>query len=65
MAVQDEIGGNDWPADDHRPWNDLMAARAFRRATVVTTYTAIGMRLWDENFPTSFAPPVSVVRTLP
>ena len=32
---------------------------------VVTTYTLIGMELWEENFPTSFAPPVTMVRTLP
>lgn len=67
VSVQDELGGNDWPADDEqgRSWNEMRAARAFRRATVVTTYTAIGMTLWEENFPTSFAPADVIVRTLP
>ena len=67
VSVQDELGGNDWPADDEerRSWNDMKATRAFRRATVVTTYTAIGMNLWEENFPTSFAPADAIVRTLP
>jgi hypothetical protein len=67
LSVQHELGGNDWPADDklQRSWSDLVCARAFRRATAMTTYTAIGMALWDVNFPTSFAPPDTVVRTLP
>lgn len=66
-AVQEEVGGQRWPADDkyNRAWNDMLAARAFRRSTVVTTYTVIGIDLWDENFPTTFAPHDTVVRTLP
>lgn len=67
VSVQDELGGNDWPADDEqgRSWNEMRVARAFRRATVVTTYTAIGMTLWEENFPASFASADVIVRTLP
>jgi hypothetical protein len=67
IAVQEEVGGNEWPQDDrhNRDWNDMSASRAFRRDTVVTTYTVIGMDLWDENFPTTFAPWDTIVRTLP
>jgi hypothetical protein len=66
VAVQEEVGGQHWPADDehNRDWNDMSAARAFRKATVVTTYTVIGIGR-EENFPTTFAPHDTVVRTLP
>jgi hypothetical protein len=66
LAALAEIGGGDWPRDrDLRSWDELVATRAFRRATVVTTYTVISMDLWLENYPTSFGPHINIVRTLP
>jgi hypothetical protein len=66
FAAQNEIGADEWPLpDDHRSWNEMTAVRAFRRATLVTTYTAVGMDLWVDNFPTTFAPHINFVRTLP
>jgi hypothetical protein len=65
-SVRADLAGEEWPsADDGRAWNEMSEARRFRRETVVTTYTVIGMELWEENFPASFAPPVTIVRTLP
>jgi len=66
MAAAEELGDSDWPNEhDRRAWDSLPIMQEFRRTTVVTTYTAISMDLWVDNFPTSFAPPISVVRTLP
>lgn len=65
-AAMEEIGADEWPRDgDDRRWNGLVAARAFRRATVVTTCTVVSMGLALENYPTTFAPHENVVRTLP
>jgi hypothetical protein len=69
-AVQAEIGANEWPDPAQAepqlpPWDGLLAAQQFRRDTVITTYTVIGMDLWAENYPSTFGPHVNVVRTLP
>lgn len=65
VTLRADVAGGEWPGDDRRTWNAMSEARRFRRETVVTTYTAIGMALWEENFPTTFAPDVTTVWTLP
>ncbi len=43
----------------------MPAAQQFRRETVITTYTVIGLDLWDVNYPSTFGPRLDLVRTLP
>jgi len=69
--VQREIGGNEWPDPDptkyagQPTWEEMPATQEFRRSTVITTYTVIGMQMWEQNYPATFGPQLSVVRTLP
>jgi hypothetical protein len=66
-AVQSEIGASEWPdasKPSQAPWAKLLATQQFRRETVITTYTVIGMDLWAENYPSTFGPYLNTVRTL-
>jgi hypothetical protein len=75
----EQAGYREWPypqrPDPHdtdapapRPfpdWEDIPAAHAFRRRTVITTFTAMHHSLWTENFPSTFGPHGDEVRLLP
>lgn len=69
FKVQQELGGAEWPdpakAGNEPGWEALPTAQQFRRDTVITTYTVIGIDLWDVNYPSTFGPHLNLVRTLP
>lgn len=69
FKVQQELNGAEWPdpaKDDDEPgWDALPMARQFRRDTIITTYTVIGIDLWEVNYPSTFGPHLNLVRTLP
>lgn len=75
--VLQEVGYHEWPyparpdPDEQPPpsrpepeWEELPIVREFRRATAITTYTAIHSSLWVDNFPTTFGPHGDDVRLL-
>lgn len=69
-SVQEEIGERrEWPdpnEDEIEPdWEDMPVTQRFRRESVITTYTVIGPRLWEVNYPSTFGPHGDEVRTLP
>jgi hypothetical protein len=52
------------PPENQPEWEAIPDAAAFRRSAVITTYTVI-LRLWPENYPSTFGPHGDEVRTLP
>jgi hypothetical protein len=68
-SAQNEIGSSEWPnanSPELQPqWATLTVTQQFRRDTVITTYTAISMNLWAENYPSTFGPHINDVRMLP
>jgi hypothetical protein len=70
MLVAQEIEGDEWPkpdgGGDEPEWSDMRETQRFRRETVITTYTVIGVSLGLENYPIDrFGPHENLVRTLP
>ena len=70
MAIFQEIEGEEWPnpnEDVIEPeWASMSETQQFRRETVITTYTVIGVSLGLENYPVDrFGPHEILVRTLP
>ncbi|MDQ6731183.1 MAG: hypothetical protein M3022_13025 [Actinomycetota bacterium] len=69
FKVQQELDGAEWPdsakAGNEPAWNAPPTAQQVRRETVITTYTVIGIDLWDVNYLATFGPHLNLVRTLP
>jgi hypothetical protein len=70
MAVAQEIKNDEWPKPDgggtEPEWSNMPETQRFRRETVITTYTVIGVSLGLENYPIDrFGPHENLVRTLP
>jgi hypothetical protein len=67
-AIQ-EAGGEEWPdqsREDQPDWKDMPKTQTFRRNSVITTYTVIGVGLSLDNYPSRFfGPNGDDVRTLP
>jgi hypothetical protein len=69
MAVVQEIEGDEWPNPKkvtEPEWSSMFETQRFRRETVITTYTVIGVSLGPENYPIDrFGPHENLVRTIP